>query len=287
VTAFAQVEASGDIGDCHQGGRRRRERSTCNDIVEIANEDYEDGVAEGWSGGLVAFDHAATHFLGRLGMENSEISKKFTVPKDATRVDIKFSLYELGDWEAFDEVFLRVGSTEIGLGDLTEATSSDIVGSIAWMRSLSASRGDVEAHDVFVSVPNAYFLFGKLQLDIRTATSKPLSVLSAGIDNLIVTAHGVCDGDEFQLTTESEDEVIDELSLEDDEGTAINPYCSSSDFPCGDDDDTVYVCHYSSLKGYQTFCIPEVDSDVVQFYQTDYCGPCVGGYGAAAFEHEA
>merc|ERR1712232_967113 len=56
VTAFGQVEGSGDIGDCHQGGggggRRRRESSICDDVVEIAREDYEKGAkAEGWSNG--------------------------------------------------------------------------------------------------------------------------------------------------------------------------------------------------------------------------------------------
>ena len=41
----------------------------------------------------------------------------------------------------------------------------------------------------------------------------------------------------------------------------------------------VYVCHYSSRKGYQTFCVPEGDSDILRFYAHDYCGPCEGGQG--------
>ena len=58
------------------------------------------------------------------------------------------------------------------------------------------------------------------------------------------------------------------------------PYCVSEDFPCeGDGEDMVYVCHYSARKGYQTFCIPESDSDILRFYPSDYCGPCEGGYG--------
>jgi hypothetical protein len=60
------------------------------------------------------------------------------------------------------------------------------------------------------------------------------------------------------------------------------PYCVSEDYPCeGDDSDMVYVCHYSALKGYKTFCIPESDSDILRFYPNDYCGPCEGGYGGA------
>jgi len=53
--------------------------------------------------------------------------------------------------------------------------------------------------------------------------------------------------------------------------------CSSRDYPCNGD--MVYVCHYSKRHGYQTFCVPEHDSDIVSFYPRDYCGLCVGGNG--------
>jgi hypothetical protein len=57
-------------------------------------------------------------------------------------------------------------------------------------------------------------------------------------------------------------------------------FCVAEDYPCGDSDGSVYVCHYSARDGYQTFCVPEADSDVLGFYPKDYCGRCVGGYGA-------
>jgi hypothetical protein len=56
-------------------------------------------------------------------------------------------------------------------------------------------------------------------------------------------------------------------------------FCASEDFPCGEKDDMTYACHYSARHGYQTFCVPEPDSDILGFYPKDYCGPCVGGYG--------
>jgi hypothetical protein len=59
-------------------------------------------------------------------------------------------------------------------------------------------------------------------------------------------------------------------------------FCTSQDYPCGPDGEEVYVCHYSSRAGYQTFCVPEVDSDIMSFYPKDYCGPCVGGYGGSS-----
>jgi hypothetical protein len=58
-------------------------------------------------------------------------------------------------------------------------------------------------------------------------------------------------------------------------------FCVSEDYPCGDDGDRVFVCHYSARDGYKTFCVPEPDSDVLAFYPKDYCGPCVGGYGGS------
>ena len=55
-------------------------------------------------------------------------------------------------------------------------------------------------------------------------------------------------------------------------------FCSSSDYPCGDDGSNVHVCHYSAHNGFETFCVSEADSDVMSFYPRDYCGPCVAGY---------
>jgi hypothetical protein len=55
-------------------------------------------------------------------------------------------------------------------------------------------------------------------------------------------------------------------------------FCVSEDFPCGEKGDMVYVCHYSAKYGYQTYCVPEPDSDILGFYPKDYCGRCVGGY---------
>lgn len=56
-------------------------------------------------------------------------------------------------------------------------------------------------------------------------------------------------------------------------------YCSAEDFPCKGDD-MVYICIYSSYKGYQTLCIPEIKSDILSYYDKSYCGECVGGFGA-------
>jgi len=62
-------------------------------------------------------------------------------------------------------------------------------------------------------------------------------------------------------------------------------FCSAVDFPCGEKGNMVHVCHYSSKEGYQTYCVPESDSDVIGYVPKDYCGPCVGGYQSNTHRH--
>merc|ERR1711865_766230 len=58
------------------------------------------------------------------------------------------------------------------------------------------------------------------------------------------------------------------------------PYCVHKDYPCkGDVEKMVHICHYSRQKGFQTFCIPEEDSDMIQFDSRNHCGPCDGWNG--------
>jgi len=59
------------------------------------------------------------------------------------------------------------------------------------------------------------------------------------------------------------------------------PYCLAEEFPCeGEEEKMVHICHYIPRQGYQTFCVPEVDTVILEFYPHDYCGPCEGGYGS-------
>ena len=84
---------------------------------------------------------------------------------------------------------------------------------------------------------------------------------------------------------EDEDRRLLETSTEETKVVKDSPseaahFCATEDYPCGGaDDNLVYVCHYSARKGFQTYCVPEPDSDIVGFYPNDYCGPCVDGYG--------
>jgi hypothetical protein len=59
-------------------------------------------------------------------------------------------------------------------------------------------------------------------------------------------------------------------------------YCSKEDHPCGANNENVHVCHYSARDGYQTFCVPEDDTDILAYYPKDHCGPCFGGFAKPA-----
>lgn len=103
------------------------------------------------------------------------------------------------------------------------------------------------------------------------------------------SSKGNSTGENIEKKDEAAPPSDDELLSEDSAANVSNDgsaedgsfYCSAIEFPCRDDEGEgmVHVCHYSARLGYQTFCIPEADSEVLRFYNKDYCGPCVGGFG--------
>jgi len=94
-------------------------------------------------------------------------------------------------------------------------------------------------------------------------------------------------GDERRLQRRIEDSIAKGFMTEDmkaaaepSDETEDTHYCVHEDFPCeGDEEKMVYVCHYSSQAGYQTFCVPEMDSDILRFNDKHHCGPCEGWNG--------
>jgi hypothetical protein len=82
---------------------------------------------------------------------------------------------------------------------------------------------------------------------------------------------------DFEAITKEEGAPV----LEPSRDHSMDHFCTSDDYPCGDQE-WVNVCHYSKKDGYQTFCVPESDSDVAAYFPKDYCGPCVGGYGGSS-----
>jgi hypothetical protein len=261
----------------------RRQLDGCTGTADVAREDFESAL-EGWSNGLVAQDERIGHFLGRMGQENPTTSKAFDVPADAAVAVVAFNVFEFGTWNDADQFVVRVGAADVDLANLImdHATSGEIEG-ISWS-GIRLNGGDLSSHQVSLSVPKSYFATGKLNLAFSFDLSEGISSKSGGIDDLAITATGICgDGVASDPATHfgmANFNTGDEPSEGDNED---GPHCSSEDFPC-EGGDKVYVCHYSVFKGYTTYCVKEADTDIIRFYPNDYCGPCVGGYGTAKQE---
>jgi hypothetical protein len=276
--------------------------AVCEQDTVVAFEDFEGGNAESWEKGTISNTPVFSNFLGRLGLENDYVRKTFVVPTNAQSVTVEFLLYEIDNWLHCDKLTILIGNKRL---DLKQFYSEDIYdnpnnieegrkGGIMWSRHSVVparnvafnSRFKDQIHKVDMTIPANYFSEGELEFAVRVTMNNGVDDASAGIDNLKVTAHGVCVEGSDRLLGQDEDErdsiinypsshVASEPQWDgDDEG----PYCSSKDFPCNGENN-VYICHYNPHLGYQTFCVPEEESDIVKFYANSYCGPCVGGFG--------
>jgi hypothetical protein len=289
----------------------------CIDQVEVANENFEDGLVEGWLNGIIMNDLAiAGAFLGKLAMGLPPVFKDFTIPEGTKEIVIQFTLYEFGIWDPRDTLYFKIGNAKLPVKlKRTPLPSAAPIGSML-----------MSIDSYAVGVPHQYVQVGrKLQIgfEIIWSTLTKASQLiekGAGIDNVLVTAHGeICHSImdvpeaasgfahsklvspssslDIEGANTSKTGLPKKAAMDDDDGY----FCLAKDFPCSpepaepDDDsdadgDTipsvlgsqeetlVQVCLYSSAKGYVTYCIPERDSDILRFHSNGYCGRCAGGY---------
>jgi len=253
--------------------------------------------------------------LGRYGEGGNYPSKSFDVPIDADQVVINFEFLEIGQWETNDEAFVIVNNVSLPLGNFKD-TGDDMYtypdtedGGIILTRESNIPPEHIghwnkknHIHYVLITIPNRFYgEEGKINFDLVLSLSEDNLSRSCAIDKFKMTAQGTC-GIARSLAVH-EDAVVDRNStvkgemedrykidleknkqpknkrkfseIEAEEG----PYCLAKDFPCDGGDNMVYTCHYSGRQGFQTFCIPENDSEILRYYAKDYCGPCVGGYG--------
>lgn len=257
--------------------------SSCKRDMKIVSETFEYGATPGWSVGVVAMDDDVGHFLGRLGKENNVESKVFEVPSHSDSALLEFSVYSFGEaWTSSDEFHLKIGIADLHLGDFSVASSQGSEQGISWSRVVDSDSAN--HHHVTVEIPLDYYLNGKLSLSFEVVMSEAIAKKSAGIDNLMISARGVdtCRGAPVAATSSGFSmgglKNAAEPGMDGDDGESKG-YCSSADFPCGDEEGMVHVCHYSLTSGYVTYCLKEADSILVRSYPDDYCGPCVGGYG--------
>ena len=110
--------------------------------------------------------------------------------------------------------------------------------------------------------------------------------LCSYVYNISCSVDAVCGDNDRRLNSDNKGPVENDTIMTSEHGLETSdemedtPYCVHEDYPCkGDEENMVYVCHYSSRAGYQTFCIPEMDSDILRFNKNHHCGPCDGWNG--------
>jgi hypothetical protein len=230
------------------------------DIVE----NYEtNGQSTSWSYGTEYGDAASyTTFLGRLGMSHAEVSKVFTIPTTANTVDLSFNVYDLsGDPTGTDKFLVGIQGSYLDINLFQANGVKKFYNDIG----VTATKLDTGyKYNVVVNIPKTWYANSGYKLPITFKFQS--AQLIYGIDN--VRLHANC------VRRELDEDPM--MSPEEVAEPFASYYCSSADFPCGEEESMVHVCHYSSHKGYETHCIPEPDSEILRFYSQDYCGPCVG-----------
>jgi hypothetical protein len=255
--------------------QRQKNQVACNrDLFE----DYEtEGQSDSWENGSEYDDPVFTTFLGRLGREHPQVSKVFTVPPNADSIDLNFDIYDIDGTPGDDRVLVGIQGSFVDLnlfasdGSKKYYNDIEVTGSVTSTRRISFKYDYDTIYSVSMRVPKYWYkdYNFKLPISFKVVTKKTISSESYGIDNLRI--HANCMRRELQDAAPAAEP--------DEHGDDSGFYCSSNDFPCEGGNGMVYVCHYSARKGYETFCVPEPDSEILRFYSNDYCGPCVGGFG--------
>jgi hypothetical protein len=243
-------------------------------------EDYETaGQAESWQSGISTYDSKLTNFLGRLGNQLPVISKTFFLPTSASQATIAFDLYDIDGINNSDTIYVGLQGSfyALNIGGADGTTNYNGIAitktTTATFKTAFDATIDDAVFKITITVPSRFYATNnyQLQVAIKVVTAQPIEQESYGVDNFQLSVSCATRRDlenlEAPETEPSED------------GEDGSYYCSAKDFPCGEGGTMVHVCHYSARLGYQTFCIPEPDSEVLRFYSSDYCGPCVGGFG--------
>ena len=231
-------------------------------------EDYQTPEqSTSWIDGTEYTDSKLGTFLGRLGVEHQMVSKVFEIPAEAEKVTVTFDFYDVNGKPSNKDVFkLGLQNTFLDLKLFDNGKEGKLMNyndiAVIYTKNTAGT-----IYSVTATIPQTWFATYnyKLPITFKIESGKSASEIvedSFGVDNLKIVA----DCSRRRRVQKS-------VATEEKEGY----YCSSKDFPC--DGDMVHVCHYSTRKGYETFCIPEADSEILRFYSQDYCGPCIGGFG--------
>lgn len=255
---------------------------TTNEIAcgALHEETFETpGDALSWEGGFDSNTDIFGNFLGRFGSLNPQVQKVFHMPTGASSATISFKLYDINGGTSDDSLQLGFQNswTDIDLNTAAEQYHQDDSVTLRdrnYDRVVFSVTPFDNVYVIEVDIPKRWWMNNdnKLPFGFRVNTSNDINEDSYGIDDFTVQVD--C-GSQRRAMDTIEDPPESEPSEEGEDGSY---YCKASDYPCGEGRDMVHVCHYSTRLGYQTFCIPEEDSEVLRFYGNDYCGPCAGGF---------
>ena len=212
-----------------------------------------------------------TSFMGRLGRENPMVAKTFSMPA-ATSATVELDFYDVdGKYEKNDRLLVGIQGVEkeIKLRQKKEQFHGQFSVVSSEKQKLDGKKNRLYHLKIVIDEKEWAGHGGKLSLSFKVVTTQSINQDSYGIDNVSIDVTGC--GERRMRESGRESELGG--------GAEDGYYCKADDYPCGEGPTTVHVCHYSSRLGYQTFCIPEPDSELLRFYTNDYCGPCVGGFG--------
>ena len=205
---------NGANGDPDLGTPNEKCPLRCNPTTVISFEDFEDNLAPGWSNarlenGATNGCAAYTSFLGRYSNDTPNPEKTYTsLPKDASKITIQFSLYELDsfDGNGHEQIYVYIDGKQISLGIfkyfIDEGARSGIVEGITWSMASDTlpdntvgcfERWHEQKHRVTLEIPPQYYsIDGSITLGLKVVGDEGFKNESGGIDNIKIIAHTDC-----------------------------------------------------------------------------------------------
>lgn len=182
---------------------------------QILFEDFDENDVTEW--GIIETDQrSGQSFLGRFHRGSDPVVKEYDVPAFAKRVTVEFLLYEIDDWGAKNrnrnKFFVIVGGSKrtrkFDLKAFVDEdsmfhpgnTKSGVSGGIRWSRQATMTAVHMgfnekykdQIHKVVIDIPKKYFTGGKLKLGFDVELMAEIEEVSAGVDDLRITAKGKC-----------------------------------------------------------------------------------------------
>jgi len=175
---FDNIKATVTCGglDCEDG----------NDIL-VSYEDFESsGDADTWQGGLESYGFG-TSYLGRLGQQNPQVSKVFTVPTTTSSLDLSFDWYNTDNFASGidDKFFIGIQNIEHELELIGSPGSSEYSG-ISY--SFLQDNENSQIFHVDVNIPQSLYENGELLVSFRVEAYDITRRI--GIDNVGII--GMC-----------------------------------------------------------------------------------------------